>query len=255
LSGGDGLPAGARTLSGGSMTAAPIVKRPPDWADLTHVEDWIFDLDNTLYPASSNLFAQVSDRMGRYIERELGLVGDQAKAEQKRLFHAHGTTLRGLMSEHGIDPHAFLAYVHDIDVSMIAPNPDLADAIGGLPGRKIIFTNGSTKHAERILAQLGLAGRFDGITDIVASDFTPKPRRAAYDSLIARHAIRADRAVLVEDMVVNLAPAHALGMTTVWVRSGYGVGGDGDRAEHVHHIIDDVADWLADLSANRPSVG
>lgn len=239
-------------------TASPALttaKRPPTWDDLGHVEDWIFDLDNTLYPAKSNLFRQVSDRMGQFIVEALDLGEADAKAEQKRLFQEHGTTLRGLMSEHGVDPQAFLSYVHDIDVSMLEPAPALRAALSGLPGRRIVFTNGSTGHAERILDRLGIADQFDAIADIVASGFEPKPRRESYRRLIDAHGIAAGRAVLVEDMAINLKPAHALGMTTVWVRTGHTVGGDGDHegAGHVHHVIDDVAGWLDDLQATgRP---
>ena len=142
---------------------------------LRHVEHWVFDLDNTLYPARSNLFAQIDQRMGEYIRSHYDLPEAEAKALQKRLFRDYGTTLRGLMNERAVDPGPFLEFVHDIDISAIGPSPTLAAALADLPGRKIVFTNGSVRHAERVLGRLGVVSQFDGIFDIVAADYVPKP--------------------------------------------------------------------------------
>lgn len=228
--------------------------RSEPYDPLDHVEDWIFDLDNTLYPARSNLFAQVDVRMGEFIHRLFDVEIAEARRIQKSLFRDHGTTLRGLMTVHGIEPAAFLDYVHDIDVSVVDPSPTLDRALADLPGRKFVFTNGSLAHAERVLARLGVAPeRFHGIFDIVAADYRPKPDPEPYAAIIRRFAIRPDRAAMVEDMARNLKPAREQGMTTVWVRTE----ADWARAEAAHdfidHVVDDCADWLASVVRLRSS--
>ncbi len=220
-------------------------------AGLDHVEAWIFDLDNTLYPASCNLFAQVDRRIGAFVGRLLSLDPDQARQLQTQYFREHGTTLRGLMTVNGIEPEVFLDYVHDIDVSPVPPNPALDRALDALDGRKLVFTNGSQAHAERILDRLGVARRFEAIVDIVASDYVPKPDRRAYDRMIAAHGVVPGATAMVEDIAVNLIPAHALGMTTVWVRTEHPwmAPAPGDR--HVHHVVDDLTEWLSGVAAAR----
>jgi putative hydrolase of the HAD superfamily len=214
-------------------------------ADLSHIDVWVFDLDNTLYPAASNLFAQVSQRMGLYISRRLDIDLDAARRLQKAYFRSHGTTLRGLMTEHGIDPHEFMDFVHDIDLGVIAPDDALDHALAGLPGRKLIHTNGSVSHAERVLARLGVAKHFDGIFDIAAGDWRPKPEPSGYDRLIQRFAIEPMRAAMIEDMARNLKPAAERGMATIWLRSGIDWAAEEAEADYVQHRIDDLAPWLA----------
>lgn len=218
---------------------------------LDRIDTWVFDLDNTLYPASCNLFAQVDRRMGEYISGLLGIDYDAARAIQKRFFREYGTTLNGLMQVHGIAPQDYLAYVHDIDLSVVDPNPALAASLDRLEGRKLIYTNGSVAHAERVIDRLGIGDRFEAVIDIVASGFVPKPDPRPYDAMIARHAIDPRRAAMVEDMHGNLAPAHALGMATVWVADFADGAPPAAPGDHVHHIVADVADWLADLTAAR----
>lgn len=219
---------------------------------LHHVESWIFDLDNTLYPASCDLFSQVDRRMGEFICRELALDAVAARALQKQYFREHGTTLRGLMTVHGIDPAVFLDYVHDIDLAPVAASRALDDALGRLEGRKLIFTNGSVAHAERILEKIGIARHFDDMVDIVASDYVPKPDPATYDRMVTRFGIEPARAAMVEDIARNLVPARALGMTTVWLR-----GGNDDWAhpedddDPADHIIDDLEVWLTGVADAR----
>ena len=215
--------------------------------DFDHVETWVFDLDNTIYPARHNLFDQVDVRIGAFIAGLLDLDAGAARRIQKQYFRDHGTTLNGLMLHHDVDPHEFLGFVHDIDVACIPPNPELDRNLERLPGRKLIFTNGSTGHAENVLGRLGVAGRFDGIFAITDADFVPKPEAAPYATLIERFSIDPASAVMVEDIARNLEPAAALGMTTVWVRTESAWGIEGAEKDYVHHIIDDVADWLADL--------
>ncbi|HZD24916.1 MAG TPA: pyrimidine 5'-nucleotidase, partial [Alphaproteobacteria bacterium] len=168
------------------------------------IEVWIFDLDNTLYPAHCDLFSQVSRRMGEYIADLLDIDLEGARAVQKDYFRRHGTTLRGLMLEHGMDPLPFLDYVHDIDLSVLPANQPLDRALARLPGRKLIFTNGSARHAERVTRQLGIEHHFDAVFDIVAADYVPKPEPAVYAALVAAHAVPVARTVMAEDMPRNL---------------------------------------------------
>lgn len=207
-------------------------------------ETWIFDLDNTLYPAACDLFTQVNARMAGFIARTLGLDAAQARALQKRYFHEHGTTLRGMMVEHGTDPAAYLAYVHDIDLSPVARDPRLDAALAGLPGRKVVFTNGSVRHAENVMAKLGVSGHFDAVYDIVAAGYLPKPAAATYAHMAETLGIQPARAVMIDDIPKNLEPAAAMGMTTVWVRTDTEYARIGAVGTHVHHIADDLAAWL-----------
>ena len=158
---------------------------------LGEIETWIFDLDNTLYPASCRLFDQVHARMTEFICDRLELSPEEAPSCAEAYFREHGTTLRGLMTVDRIDPHDFLAFVHEIDLSCVPADPALAAALAALPGRKIVHTNGSVRHAERLLDHLGIAGSFCGIIDIAAAEFDPKPALAGYRELLRRHAVDA----------------------------------------------------------------
>jgi len=209
------------------------------------IEAWVFDLDNTLYPAGSNLFAQISTRMGEFIMKLLGVDADSAKLVQKGLFTKYGTTMRGLMSEYDIDPHKFMAHVHDIDLSVIAPAPALDAALANLSGRKLVFTNGSVRHAERVLERLGIAHHFELLFDIAAADFMPKPDPTGYRKLIEHHGVVPVRSAMVEDMARNLEPAAALGMLTLWVRSPLDWAKEGADQPYVQYQTDDLTQWLA----------
>ena len=213
------------------------------------VETWIFDLDNTLYPASCHLFDQVQRRMTEYICEHLSLSPEEAAELRRTYFREHGTTLRGLMTRDDIDPHEFLAFVHDIDLACVPPDPALAAALRQLGGRKIVHTNGSTRHAQNLLDHLGLSQSFCGNIDIVAADFDPKPALAGYRLLLRRHAVAAQTALMVEDIARNLAPAAALGMTTAWVRSRLDWAAADADSDYSHHVVDDLAGFLAAAAA------
>lgn len=213
---------------------------------LARVDAWVFDLDNTLYPASANLFAQIDVRIKAFIAKALNMGPDEAFALQKKYYHDHGTSLRGLMLNHGVSPDDFLDYVHDIDHSILAPNPALEAAIAALPGRKLVYTNGSTYHAEQTLIRLGIAAHFSEIFDIRASRYIPKPDPAAYAEFIAKHVIAADRAAMFEDLPRNLKPAVDLGMMGVWVRHPETRLFENEDTSHCHYVTDDLTAWLAD---------
>ena len=216
-------------------------------AALRHIDAWIFDLDNSLYPASANLFSLIDIRMGEYIERLLACDSAEARRVQKRHFLEHGTTLAGLMATHNVDPHDFLDYVHDIDLARISADPALVAAVDRLPGRKFVFTNGDETYARRVLDKLGLANLWDGLHDIYAMNYVPKPHPAAYEALCARHAIDPARALFVEDMARNLKPAKALGMTTVWIDNGSESGGHEADPAFIDYRIADIGEWLHEI--------
>lgn len=204
-------------------------------------------MDNTLYPAASSLFPQIDVRMQAFVGRLLGLDAAAARDVQKRYFQRYGTTLRGLMTHHGVDPERFLADVHDVDMSVLEPNPRLARQLARLPGRRIVFTNADAAYAMRVLERLGIAGLFDAIHDIRAAGYCPKPDAAAYASACRAHAIAPGRALFVDDMAHNLPPAKALGMRTGWVDNGSERGADGYAPAHIDYEMPDLTDWLETL--------
>ena len=219
---------------------------------LAHVENWIFDLDNCLYPASSGLFTLIDERMGAYIQRLLSVDAVEARRVQKAHFHDHGTTLAGLMIHHGVDPHDFLGDVHAIPLDRIVPNPSLARDLARLPGRKIVFTNGDAPYARRVLDAIGIGEQFEDLHDIHAAELHPKPDVHGYRLLLDRFGIEPARTVMVEDMAQNLVPAKKLGMTTVWVDNGSERGNHGHHPDYVDFSIGDVGEWLQDITKDQP---
>lgn len=220
-----------------------------------HVATWVFDLDNTLYPAHTNLFGQVDTRIRDYVRELLGTSPEEAQRLQRGYYRAYGTTLRGLMIEHGISPDGFLEYVHDIDHSAIDPDPALGAAIERLPGRKFIMTNGTRKHAEKTARALGIEHHFEDIFDIVAAGLLPKPHRETYDAFLALHGIEPARSAMFEDLSRNLVVPHDIGMRTVLVvpqgtrevfREAWEM--EGRDAAHVDFVTDDLARFVARLA-------
>lgn len=223
----------------------------PDIARLHAAEGWLFDLDNTLYPAHCDLFAQIDQRMGTFISGFLGVDSARAREVQKAYWASHGTTLNGLMSEHGMAPEPFLEFVHDIDLGVLKPDPVLDNAIARLTGVKIIFTNGTVRHAENVLRQLNLRHHFEAIIDIAATGYVPKPLEGAYTHAVAAAGLNPQHMVMIDDSVKNLQPAHALGMTTIWAMGKSEWSGPEPQQEDtpfIHHATGDLAAFLTGLS-------
>ena len=226
-------------------------------ADFTHIDTFIFDLDNTLYPADCHLFAQIDVRMTEFIERTLDLPRDEARILQKHYYTVHGTTLRGLMQEHGTAPQDFMAYVHDIDLAPVTQNKPLRKALQALPGQRYIFTNGSVQHAENVAGKIGVLDLFDGIFDVSHADYLPKPHAKTYEMFLNYFNVSPTKAAMFEDIPVNLEVPHQMGLTTVLVQSDAAWLKDepaakrpakpGDQFAHVHHVTQDLTHFLTGL--------
>ena len=212
-------------------------------AKFEHVDTWVFDLDNTLYPPDSDLWPKIDERITRFLAHRLDLDGLSARALQKHYYQQFGTTLCGLVSEDSVVPAEFLSFVHDIDRSSLAPNPSLGREIRALPGRKFIFTNGSRNHALQTTVQLGLEGAFDGMFDIIDANLVPKPRVAAYEAFFAKFSIVPASAAMFEDIAKNLIVPKAVGMTATLVVAGPGQ--TDHREAHDRHVADPL---LADFT-------
>jgi putative hydrolase of the HAD superfamily len=220
-----------------------------------HVETWIFDLDNTLYPHNVNLWQQVDERIRDYIADFLKVTHEEAFRLQKDYYKRYGTSMRGMMTEHGMRPDDFLDFVHQIDHSPLEPNPALGDAIEKLPGRKVILTNGTRRHADAVLARLEIERHFQDVFDIIAAELEPKPSPQTYDRFLEALKIEAATAAMFEDLARNLAVPHALGMTTVLVvpehsrevfREEWEL--EGRDAPHVDHVTDNLTAFLRAIS-------
>ncbi len=225
----------------------------------SHVDIWVFDLDNTLYPRHLNLWQQVDERIREFVAKFLDVPHEEAFRVQKDYYRRYGTTMRGLMAEHGLDPDDFLDFVHEIDHSPLTPNPVLGAAIEALPGRKLILTNGTRKHADAVMRRLAIEHHFEDVFDIVAAELEPKPQPQTYDRFLKAHGVDPAKAAMFEDLARNLVVPHALGMTTVLVvpagtrevfRESWELEGPGEP--HVDHVTDDLEGFLEGIRM-RPS--
>lgn len=217
------------------------MNKPPA-RSLDATDHWVFDLDNTLYPADCDLFSQIDVKMGAFISAHCGIDRIDARKLQKQYYRDHGTTLAGLMANDGVHPEDFLAFVHDIDVTPVPPSPELRDALSQLPGRGYVYTNGSVRHAENVMERLGVSDMFEGIYDITAAEYRPKPDPEPYRDFVQRFAIDPGKAVMVEDIARNLEPAHDMGMGTVLIRTARYEETPDDH--YIHHVADDLLSWL-----------
>lgn len=212
-----------------------------------HVDTWIFDLDNTLYHHSCRLFDQIDDRISGFIKKALSVGDAEAEVMRRRYWREHGTTLHGLMTEHGVDPNGYLEEVHDIDVSHMPKAPELGAAITALPGRKIVHTNGSRGHAERVLAQLGVLEAFEALYGVEHADLIPKPKPEAYHRIWAEAGVTPGAAAMFEDTARNLETPHAHGVRTVWLPTDDAHAAQGSDGEHVHFVAEDLTAFLRKL--------
>jgi putative hydrolase of the HAD superfamily len=222
------------------------------------VETWVFDLDNTLYPHDLNLWQQIDERIRAFVSEFLRVTHDEAFRVQKDYYKRYGTTMRGLMAEHGLNPDDFLEFVHQIDHSPLLPNPALGAAIENLPGRKLILTNGTRKHAEAVMRRLKIDQHFEDVFDIAAANLDPKPLPQVYDRFLHKHGVDPRRAAMFEDLARNLEVPYTLGMTTVLVvpektrevfREGWEL--EGRDAPHVDHVTDDLTGFLGRIVVER----
>jgi putative hydrolase of the HAD superfamily len=243
----------ARAAKSARMNApAPLRSAPREF---THVETWVFDLDNTLYPHHLNLWQQVDERIRAYIANFLKVSHDEAFRVQKDYYKRYGTSMRGMMTEHGMNPDEYLAFVHHIDHSPLEPNPALGAAIEQLPGRKLILTNGTRAHADAVMRRLEIHEKFEDVFDIIAAELEPKPLPQTYDRFLKAHGVNPARAAMFEDLARNLTVPHSLGMTTVLVvpegsrevlREEWEM--EGRDAAHVDHVTDNLASFLQTIA-------
>ena len=208
----------------------------------SHVRGWVFDLDNTLYPPAARLFDQIEIRMTTWVMDTLGVDRTRADWLRQDYWRRYGTTLAGLMEEHGVEPGPYLTHVHDISLDHLEADTDLAARIGTLPGRRIVYTNGSAEYAERVLAARGLSGRFDAVYGVEHAGFRPKPERAAFEAVFATDGLETGAAAMFEDDPRNLAAPHTMGMRTVHVAP------EPEPADHIHHHTDDLTGFLGRLT-------
>jgi putative hydrolase of the HAD superfamily len=235
------------------MNAIPTVEphvSSPESRRFSHVDTWIFDLDNTLYPHTSRVWPQIDERITLYIANLFGIDGLSARSLQKYFYHKYGTTLRALIDEYDIDPYDFLDFAHDIDHADIELNASLGESIEKLPGRKLILTNGSRKHAENVARKIGILDHFEDVFDIAAANFVPKPDRRAYVIFLEKHAVEPAQAAMFEDIAKNLVVPYELGMTTTLIvpqtidpfREEFEQ--EAVRTQHIDYVTDDLAAFL-----------
>ncbi len=215
--------------------------------DTSLIDFWIFDLDNTLYPAKNNLFSQIDKRMGGFISQAFNLPLDEARKLQKKYYHEHGTTLRGLMTEHDIKPQDYLNYIHEINFDVLQRDNALNEALKNLNGVKIIYTNASYDYALKVMERIGIDGMFSDIFDIKSAEYYPKPDPQSYHKMVRELDVDPKKSVMVEDIARNLVPASEMGMKTVWVPTGHKWSEEGAGPEHIDYTAPDLVEWLKSL--------
>lgn len=234
---------GGMTDNASTDLAAPAIE------GFDHINTWVFDLDNTLYPVTQGLLAHIDQHMGNFVANFLNVDAEEARRIQKAYFRKYGLTLRGLMIHHGLDPVRYYDEMTPMDLSEVVPNPALGDAIDRLNGRKIIYTNASAGHARMVLDHLGISHVFEAIYDISAADYLPKPAIESYQALCDLHAIDPRRAAMIDDIARNLEPAAALGMTTVWMQTGAEWSRETVIESHIHYVTGDIMGWVEGVAA------
>jgi len=227
------------------------ITEPPPVSGIDHVRTWIFDLDNTLYPVTGRLVAQIDRHMGAFVAKFLNVGAAEARRIQKGYFARYGLTLRGLMIHHGLDPVRYFDEMTPMDLDEIEPNPALSDAVRALEGRKIIHTNASRRHAGMVLERIGMADVFDTIFDIADAGYVPKPSIEGYRALCERHEVDPARAAMIDDIARNLAPAAALGMTTIWLKTSAEWAVGDQAGPHIDHVTRDLQGWIESVAAAR----
>ena len=215
---------------------------------LKSIKYWIFDLDNTLYSGKTRVFEQVDKKMSKYISEKLNITVEEARKIQKNYFHEYNTTLNGMIKNHKIDANEFLEFVHDIDIDFLKKDEKLAEEMKKLEGKKIIFTNGSKKHAINVTRRIGIEQYFDGIFDIVDSDFIPKPSMEPYKKLVEKHKIDPKLSVLVEDIARNLKPAYEMGMKTVWIENDESWAKEFSESNFINYKTNNLCEFIKKIN-------
>ena len=216
--------------------------------ELNKIKYWLFDLDNTLYSGDTKVFDQVDKKMSFYISKKLNISLKEAKKIQKNYFHEYNTTLNGMIKNHKIDAEEFLDFVHDVDLNFLKKDPDLKNEISNLIGKKYIFTNGSKAHANNVTKRIGIENLFDGVFDIVDSDFIPKPSIEPYRKIIQKYGIDPEYCIFIEDIARNLKPAHELGMKTVWIKNDEPWAAKYSDKDFINYKTDNLAKFLKEIN-------
>ena len=219
--------------------------------ELKNIKYWLFDLDNTLYSGDTKVFDQVDKKMSKFISEKLKVSEAEAKKIQKNYFHEYNTTLNGMIKNHDIDANEFLEFVHDVDLNFLQKDEFLENQINKLNGKKIIFTNGSKAHAANVTKRIGIDKLFDGVFDIVDSDFYPKPSMEPYKKIVENYNIEPEYCIFFEDIARNLKPAHELGMKTVWIKNKEPWAAEYSDAEFINYKTDNLANFLKEINEHR----
>ena len=219
--------------------------------ELTKIKYWLFDLNNTLYSGDTKVFDQVDKKMSKFISEKLKVSIEEAKKIQKNYFHEYNTTLNGMIKNHEIDADEFLDFVHDVDLDFLKADKPLEQEISNLVGKKFIFTNGSKAHASNVTKRIGIEKLFDGVFDIVESDFIPKPSIEPYKKIIEKYKIEPQYSIFIEDIARNLKPAHELGMKTVWIKNDEPWAAEFSDSNFINYKTDNLAKFLKEINELR----